>query len=77
MYLVNLVDVHGFEAFLYLLSKSGQSDQMTVPSRRASEFSAKWHAIKLQTIFQSLNSQAIPGFCEPWCECRPEESRPP
>ena len=58
-------------------SKSGQSDQMTMPARRASKFSAKWRAIKLQTIFQSLNSQAIPGFCEPWSECQPEESRPP
>ena len=57
------------------LSKSGQSDQMTMPARRASKFSAKWRAIKLQTIFQSLNSQAILGFCEPWSECQPEESR--
>ena len=77
MYLMNLVDFHGFEASLDIFSKSGQSDQMTMPARRASKFSAKWRAIKLQTIFQSLNSQAIPGFCEPWSECQPEESRPP
>ena len=58
-------------------SKSGQSVHVTMPARRASKFSAKWRAIKLQTIFQSLNSQAIPGFCEPWSECQPEQSRPP
>ena len=27
----------------------------------------------LLIIFQSLNSQAIPGFCEPWSECQPEK----
>ena len=75
MYIVNLSDFHGFEAFLDFFSKSGQSDQMTMPARRASKFSAKWRAKKLQTIFQSLNSQAIPGFCEPWSKCQPEESR--
>ena len=72
--IVNLVNFHGFEVPLVKLSKSGQSDQMTMPARRASNFSAKWRAIKLQTIFQSLNSQAIPGFCEPWSECQPEGS---
>ena len=34
-----------------LFSKSGQSDQMTVPARRASKFSAQWRAIKLKIIF--------------------------
>ena len=58
-----------------MFSKSGQSDKMTMPARRASQFSAKWRAIKLQTIVQSLNYQAIPGFCEAWSECQPEESR--
>ena len=72
MYLVNF---HRFEALLDFCSESGQSDQMTMPARRASKFSAQWRAIKLQAIFQSLNSQAIPGFCEPWSECQPEESR--
>ena len=32
-------------------SKSGQSDQMTMPARRALKFSAQWRAIKLQIIF--------------------------
>ena len=45
---------------------------MTMPARRASKFSAKWRAMKLQTIFQSLNSQTIPGCCEAWSECQPE-----
>ena len=74
-YIVNLCDFHGFEAPLVFFSKSGQSDQMTMPARRASEFSAKRRAIMFLIIFQSLNSQAIPGFCEPWSECQPEESR--
>ena len=72
MYLVIFIDVHGFETLLFFSSKSGQSDQMTMPARCASKFSAKWRAIKLQTIFQSLNSQAIPGICEPWSVCQPE-----
>ena len=71
-YIVNLSDFHGFEAFLDFFSKSGQSDQMTMPAGRAPKFSAKWRAIKLQTIFQSLKSQAIPGFCEAWSECQPD-----
>ena len=72
MYLVNLVNFHRFEALLVFFSESGQSDQMTMPGRRASKFSAKWRAIKLQAIFQSLNYQAIPNFCEAWSECQPE-----
>ena len=72
---MNLVDFHGFEALLVFFSKSGQSDQMTMPARCASEFSAKRRAIIFLLIFQSLNSQAIPGFCEPWSECQPEESK--
>ena len=49
---------------------------MTMPVRRASKFSAKRRAVLLLIIFQSLIPQAIPGFCEPWSECQPEESRP-
>ena len=48
---------------------------MTMPARRASKFSAKRRALLPEVFFQSLNSQAIPGFCEPWSECQPEESR--
>ena len=58
-------------------SKYGSSVQMTMPVRRASKFSTKRRAVLLQIIFPSLISQAIPGFCEPWSECQPEESRPP
>ena len=72
MYLVNFIDFHGFEAPLVLFSKSGQSDQMTMPARRASEFSAKRRAVSPEMFFQSLISQAILGFCEPWSECQPE-----
>ena len=57
-------------------SKSGQSDQMTMPARRASKFSAKRRAVLLLMIFQSLISQAVPGFCEPWSECQPGETGP-
>ena len=71
---MNLVDFHEFEAPLDFFSKSGQSDQMTMPARRASKFSAKRRAIIFLLIFQSLNSQAIPGICEPWSECQPEGS---
>ena len=74
MYFVDFVNVHRFEALLFF-PKSGQSDQMTMPARRASNFSTQWRAIKLQIIFQILNSRANPGFCEPWSECQPEESR--
>ena len=76
-YFVDLVDFHGFEALLVFFSKSGQSVQMTMPARRASKFSAKRLAVLLLIIFQSLDSQANPGFCESWSECQPEESRPP
>ena len=71
-YIVDFVDVHGFEALLVFLSKSWQSDQMTMPARRASKFSAKRRAVSPEMFFQSLISQAIPGFCEPWSECQPE-----
>ena len=47
MYIVNLVDVHAFEVPLVKISKYGRSDQMTMPARRASKFSAQWRAIKL------------------------------
>ena len=75
MYIVNLVIFCQFEPPLDYFSKSGQSDQMTMPARRASKFSAKRRALLPEVFFQSLNSQAIPGFCEPWSECQPEESR--
>ena len=77
MYLVDLVNFHGIEALLVFLTKSGQSDQMTLPARRASEFSAKRRAIMLPIVFQSLISTICPGILEPWPECQPEESRPP
>ena len=76
MYFVDLVDFRGFEALLVFLSKSGQSDQMTMPARRASKSSAKGRAVLLLMIFQSLISQAVPGFCEPWSECQPGETGP-
>ena len=50
-YIVNLSDFHGFEASLDFFPKSGQSDQMTVPARRGSKFSAQWRAIKRKIIF--------------------------
>ena len=71
-YIVNLCDFHGFEAPLVKFSKSGQSVQMTMPARRASKFSAKRRALLPEVFFQSLISQTIPGFCEPWSECQPE-----
>ena len=74
MYIVNLVRFCQFESPLDFFL-SGQSDQMTMPARRASKFSAKRRALLPEVFFQSLNSQAIPGFCEPWSECQPEESR--
>ena len=72
MYIVNLVIFCQFEPPLDFFSKSGKSDQMTMPARRASKFSAKRRAIIFLLIFQSLNYQAIPGICEPWSECQPE-----
>ena len=76
MYIVNLVIFCQFEPPLDFFSKSGQSDQMTMPTRRASKFSAKRRALLPEVFFQSLNSQAIPGFCEPWSECQPGETGP-
>ena len=55
-------------------SKSGQSDQMTMPARRASKFSAKRRALLPEVFFQSLISRVIPGIIEPWPECQPEHS---
>ena len=78
MYFVDVVISEQFQGPLENKnSKYGSSVQMTMPVRRASEFSAKRRAVLLLIIFQSLISQAIPGFCEPWSECQPEESRPP
>ena len=44
-----------------------------MPARRASEFSAKRRAVSPELFFQSLISQATPGFCKPSSECQPEE----
>ena len=71
-YFVDFVDFHWFEALLVFLSKSGQSDQMTMPARRASKFSAKRRAVLLLIIFQSLISHSIPWIIEHWPECQPE-----
>ena len=60
---------------MLLLPQSGKSVQITMPARRASQFSTKKYGIMILIIFQSLNSQATPEFCEPWSECQPEESR--
>ena len=73
-YILNLVNFNRFEALLFLLSKSGQSDKMTMPARRAWQFSTRRRAVMLLIIFQSLNYQATPGFCEPWSECQTEGS---
>ena len=73
-YIVNLVDFHEFEAPLDFFSKSGQSDQMTMPARRASKFSAKRRALLPEMFFQSPISRVIPGIIEPWPECQPEHS---
>ena len=73
MYLVNFIDVHGFEASLVNFSKSGQSVQMTMPARRASEFCAKRRAVTPEVFSQSPISEAIPGNIEPWPECQPEQ----
>ena len=73
MYLVNLCDVHGFEALLVFFSKSGQSGKMTMPARRASKFCAKRRALSPEVFSQSLISEAIPGNIEPWPECQPEQ----
>ena len=54
--------------------KSGQSAQMTMPARRASEFSAKRRALLPEVFFQSPISRVIPGIIEPWPECQPEHS---
>ena len=77
MYIVNLVIFCQFEPPLDYFSKSGQSDQMTMPARRAPKFCAKRRALSPEVFSQSLIPQGIPGFCEPWSECQPEESRPP
>ena len=71
---MNLCDFHGFEAPLVKFSKSGQSDQMTMPARRASKFSAKRRALLPEVFFQSPISRVIPGIIEPWPECQPEHS---
>ena len=56
MYLVNLVNFHRFEALLVFFSESGQSDQMTMPARRASKFSAKRRAVLPHMFFLRLIS---------------------
>ena len=72
MYFVDFVISERFQGPLVKKSKYDRSDQMTMPGRRASKFSAKRRAIICLLIFQSLNSQAIPGFCE----CQPEKLDP-
>ena len=56
MYIVNLVNFHEFEVLLDDFSKSGQSGQMTMPTRRASEFCAKRRAVSPEVFSQSLIS---------------------
>ena len=73
MYIVNLVIFCQFESPLDFFSKSGQSDQMTMPARRASKFCAKRRALSPEVFSQSLISEAIPGNIEPWPECQPEQ----
>ena len=72
LYIVNLVDFHGFEVPLDFFSKSGQSSQMTMPARRSPKFSAKRRAILLHIIFQSWISEGFLWNIEPWPECQPE-----
>ena len=72
--LVNLVNCHGFEGPLVKKSKSGQSNQMNMPARRASEFCAKRRALLLEMFFRSPISRVFPGTIEPWPECQPEHS---
>ena len=55
-------------------AKSGQSDQMTMPARRASKFSAKSRALLPEVFFQSPIYRVISGIIEPWPECKPEHS---
>ena len=73
MYIVNLVIFCQFEPPLDFFSKSGQSEQMTMPARRASKFSAKRRALLPEVFFQSPISRVIPGIIEPWPECQPEQ----
>ena len=75
MSIVNLVIFCQFEPPLDLFSKSGQSDQMTMPARRASKSCAKRRAVMPEVFSQSLISGVISGMIEPWPECQPEESR--
>ena len=60
MYIVNLGIFHQFEGPLVKLSKSRQSDQMTMPARRASTF----------CLGAGLNAQSVfsqPGiFVNSW-----------
>ena len=46
---------------------------MTMPARRASEFSVKRRALSPEVFSQSLISEAIAGNIEPWPECQPEQ----
>ena len=75
MYMVNLVDFHGFEASLDFSKKSGQSVQMTMPASRASKFCAQRRAESPEVFSQSMISEVISGIIKPWPECQPEESR--
>ena len=71
---MNFVFVYDFEGLLIFLSKSRQSDQMTMPARRASKFSAKRRALLPEVFFQSPISRVIPGIIEPWPERQPKET---
>ena len=47
---------------------------MTMPARRASEFSPKRRALLPEMFFLSPISRVIPEFVEPWPEYQPEHS---
>ena len=54
MYFVDFVISERFQGPLVKFSKYGRSDQMTMPGRRASKFSAKRRALPLPIFFLSL-----------------------
>ena len=74
MFFVDFVISERFQGPLVKKSKYGRSDQMTMPGRRASKFSAKRRALLSEVFFQSPISRVIPGIIDPWPECQPEHS---
>ena len=74
MYVICFVIFKRFQCLLDLFSKYGRSDQMTIPGRRASKFSAKRRALLLPIFFISLICQVILANIEPLPECQPEQS---